>query len=144
MKKICVLTIILLGSGSLYSQDKPDKYTAFIKDGIEYKTDGKDTIVIVDPMPEFKGGKEKLVEYMSNNVKYPKTALKDKVEGKVLVSFIVASDGTIEDTKILKGIRQDLDNEALRVIKKMPKWLPGKQHGKAIRVSYSLPINFRL
>jgi len=144
MKIICVLTIILLGSISLYSQDKPDKYTAFIKDGIEYKTDGKDTIIIVDPMPEFKGGKEKLVEYISKNVKYPKTALKDKVEGKVLVNLIVASDGTIVDAKILKGIRQDLDNEALRVINKMPKWEPGKQHGKAIRVSYSLPINFKL
>lgn len=144
MKKIYVLIIILLTSVSVYSQDKADKYTAFIKNGIEYKTDGKDTIIIVDPMPEFKGGKEKLVEYISNNVKYPKTSRKDKVEGKVLVSFIVAADGTIVEAKILKGVRHDLDNEALRVVRKMPKWEPGKQHGKAIQVSYTLPINFRL
>lgn len=144
MKKICVLTIILLFSFSLHSQENLDKYTVFEKNGTVWKTNGKDTIVIADKMPEFKGGKAKLIEYITNNFKYPKSARRDKIEGKVIVDFLITEEGKITDVKIKKGVRQDLDNEAMRLIREMPRWNPGELNGKNIHVSYTLPINFTL
>jgi len=144
MKQTLILTIILLLPFSLFGQDKVDKYTSFFENGVEYKTDGKDTICIVDIMPEFKGGKEKLIKYLTANIKYPETATRDKIEGKVFVNFVVAADGKIIEEKVIKGVRDDLDNEALRVIRKMPRWKHGEQKGNAIRVSYTLPISFKL
>ena len=144
MIRLSTLMLFILTSTTLLGQGKSDEYIAFMKNGIEYQTNGKDTIIIVEPMPEFKGGMEKLGKYLGENLRYPKKAQKAHIEGKVLVSFIVAKDGTIRNAKIAKSVHPALDKEALRVVKKMPKWKPGEQNKNPISVSYSLPIDFKL
>lgn len=99
---------------------------------------------IAEKMPEFVGGEKALYAFLSENVRYPKMALENNVEGKVFVEFIVNSDGTISDVKVLRPAGFGMDEEAKRVIKSMPKWIPGKQGGKEVRVMYVIPINFSL
>ena len=143
MKYFLVLTGVLISFFS-FSQEVKNEYYKFSKNGIEFQTNGKDTICIVDPMPEFKGGKEKLSKFLSKNLNYPEKAYNDNIEGTVFVSFVVGKSGEIENVKIKKGIRKDLDNEALRVVMKMPKWKPGAQNGNPIPVQMTLPIVFKL
>jgi protein TonB len=99
---------------------------------------------IVEEMPEFPGGTEKLYEFLAKNIKYPQMAKDAGIQGVVFVNFIVYEDGHIGDIKVLRGIGGGCDEEAIRVVKKMPKWKPGKQRGKAVRVSFNLPIRFVL
>ena len=99
---------------------------------------------IVETMPAFRGGQQKLFEFIGNNVVYPKEAIDAGIEGRVFVEFYIEKDGTVTDGKVLKGIGYGCDEEALRVIGLMPKWSPGMQRGKAVRVRYTLPINFKL
>ncbi|MGB0887282.1 MAG: TonB family protein [Vicingaceae bacterium] len=99
---------------------------------------------VVDVMPEFKGGKEALMKYLGTNIKYPKEAAKENIEGLVWVSFIIDTKGTVKEAAVKTPIHTLLDNEALRVIKEMPKWTPGKHKGKNVSVKYTLPINFKL
>ncbi|MFI5203262.1 MAG: TonB family protein [Flavobacteriales bacterium] len=93
--------------------------------------------------PEFNGGNEAFVKYMQENIKYPAEAEKLKIEGKVYISFVVKSDGSITDAKILRSLQSDCDNEALRVIANMPKWKPGTKNGKPAEVTLTLPIAFK-
>ena len=95
-------------------------------------------------MPSFRGGNQKLLEFLGSNLVYPQEAKEAGVEGKVFVEFYIEKDGTVCDAKVLRGIGYGCDEEALRVIGLMPKWYPGKQRGKAVRVRYTLPINFKL
>jgi TonB family protein len=106
-------------------------------------TDDK-VYILVDVMPEFKGGTEALMKYLGNNVKYPKEAKENKIEGKVLVGFIIDTKGNIKEVNIIKTADELLDAEAVRVIKTMPKWKPGKQDGKKVNVKFVLPIAFKL
>ena len=99
---------------------------------------------IVEEMPAFPGGEAKLMEYVGKNVKYPQIARESGIKGRVFVSFVVEPDGSVSNVKVLRGIGGGCDEEAMRVVKAMPKWKPGKQRGKAVRVSYMLPINFQL
>ena len=99
---------------------------------------------IVEEMPAFPGGEAKLMEYVLKNVKYPQIARESGIKGRVFVSFVVEPDGSVSNVKVLRGIGGGCDEEAMRVVKAMPKWKPGKQRGKAVRVSYMLPINFQL
>jgi TonB family protein len=99
---------------------------------------------VVEQMPEFKGGMKKLVEYTNKNLRYPRGAAQRNVQGVVFVGFVVGRNGEIENTQILKGVDPALDGEALRVMNRMPRWNPGKQSGKAVKVRYSLPIRFDL
>lgn len=99
---------------------------------------------VVEQMPEFPGGMEALFKYMAENMKYPEDAKKQQVEGRVLVQFIVETDGSVSNTEVLTRVFPSLDAEAVRVINKMPKWIPGKQNGKVVRVKYVIPVNFRL
>lgn len=99
---------------------------------------------IVEEMPRYPGGEEALKKYIANTLNYPDVAKKEGIQGKVYVSFVVEKDGSVGDTKIARGVEPALDNEALRVVKTLPKWIPGKQKGKAVRVQYTLPINFAL
>lgn len=99
---------------------------------------------IEETMPAFRGGEQKLFEFIGNNVVYPQEAIDAGVEGRVFVEFYIEKDGSVTDGKVLKGIGYGCDEEALRVIGLMPKWSPGKQRGKAIRVRYTMPINFKL
>lgn len=101
--------------------------------------------VIVETMPEFPGGQQALFKYLSENVKYPAIAQENGIQGRVICQFVVNKDGAIVDVEIVRsGGDPSLDKEALRVIKSMPKWKPGKQRGKAVRVKYTVPVNFRL
>lgn len=99
---------------------------------------------VVEKMPEFPGGMKALMKYLDENINYPEAAKTQKVEGRVFVQFIVDPDGNINDTKILRGVSPALDAEAIRVISSMPKWNPGTQRGKNVRVRYTMPVNFSL
>ncbi|MBR5377736.1 MAG: TonB family protein [Bacteroidales bacterium] len=99
---------------------------------------------IVEEMPAFPGGEQKLMEYVGKNIKYPQIARESGIQGRVFVGFVVEPDGSVSNVKLLRGIGGGCDEEAMRVIKNMPKWKPGKQRGKAVRVSYQIPVMFRL
>ena len=124
---------------------------------IQFKLDGNDQkktaeqqkqsiepYKVVEEMPEFHGGQEAFMKFIIENVKYPPQAMKDNVQGKVLVNFIVMSSGKIENAKVIQSVNAELDNEALRVVKSMPVWKPGKQGGKVVDVEYTMPIQFKL
>ena len=99
---------------------------------------------VVEQMPSFPGGMEALMQYLAKNMRYPVEAQKNKVQGRVVVGFIVSKDGDIKKGHILRGVDPELDAEAIRVIESMPRWMPGMQRGKAVAVSYTLPVMFRL
>lgn len=99
---------------------------------------------IVEDMPEFPGGELALRKYIANAIKYPVIAQENGIQGKVYVTFVVDKDGGVSDARIARGVDPSLDKEALRVVNALPKWKPGKQRGKPVRVSYTVPINFVL
>ncbi len=99
---------------------------------------------IVEEMPQFPGGEKAMMEYVAKNVKYPQEAKDKEIQGRVFVGFIVEKDGSVNEVKVLRSIGGGCDEEAVRVVKAMPKWKPGKQKGEPVRVSYMLPINFKL
>ena len=98
----------------------------------------------VEVMPEYPGGMQALFEYMQNNIKYPVEAQKQKIEGRVIVAFIIEKDGSITDIHPLKAVHPLLDKEAVRMVSNMPKWKPGEVKGKTVRVSFALQVNFKL
>ena len=99
---------------------------------------------IVEQMPKFPGGEQAMMEYVSRNVKYPESAKENNLQGRVIVKFVIEKDGTVSNVEVGRGWGNELDDEAVRVVKAMPKWKPGKQDGKPVRVSFLLPINFKL
>ena len=99
---------------------------------------------IAEDMPAFPGGMEAMIQFISSNIKYPADAKKQKVDGRVLVKFVVEKDGSITEVKVIKPAFPSLDAEAIRVVKAMPKWKPGYQNGQAVRVQFAMPINFSL
>lgn len=99
---------------------------------------------IVEEMPSYPGGAEALYEYLNDNIRYPIVALESGISGRVYVQFVVEKDGSVSDVKVLRGIGGGCDEEAIRVVEKMPRWNPGKQRGRAVRVLYMVPINFTL
>lgn len=101
-----------------------------------------EVFAVVEDMPSFPGGN--VTKWIGKNVKYPVIAAENGIQGKVFVQFVIEKDGSITDVKVVRGVDASLDKEAIRVIQSMPKWKPGKQRGKPVRVSYTLPINFQL
>ena len=99
---------------------------------------------IVEDMPEFPGGEMALRTYIANAIKYPVIAQENGIQGKVYVTFVVGKDGSVSNASIARGVDPSIDKEALRVINTLPKWKPGKQRGKPVNVSYTVPINFQL
>jgi len=99
---------------------------------------------IVEEMPEFPGGMQKLADYLAKNIKYPQMARESGIQGRVFVNFVVEPDGSVSNVNVMRSLGGGCDEEAMRVVKSMPKWKPGKQRGKAVRVSYILPVNFKL
>lgn len=99
---------------------------------------------VVEQMPEYPGGMQALFEYLSQNLKYPEDAKQQKVEGRVIAIFVVETDGSISNVEVVKPVFPSLDAEAVRVLSDMPKWKPGMQSGKVVRVKYTVPINFSL
>ncbi|MGZ2368791.1 energy transducer TonB [Ancylomarina sp. YFZ004] len=110
----------------------------------EPEDDEEHIFVIVEEMPKFPGGDVELMKWISNSVKYPIIAQENGITGRVHMNFVINENGGIENIVVVRGVDPALDKEAIRVIKKMPKWKPGKQRGKAVKVSFSLPINFQL
>ena len=101
--------------------------------------------VVVESMPEFPGGAQAMMKYVAENIKYPVIAQENGIQGRVICQFVVNKDGSIVDVVAVRSSGEaSLDKEAIRVIKSMPKWKPGKQRGKPVRVKYTLPVNFRL
>ena len=99
---------------------------------------------VVESMPGFPGGDGARMKYLASNIKYPTLARESGIQGRVFVTFVVETDGRVTDVKILRGIGGGCDEEAVRVIKNMPKWNPGKQRGKSVRVQFNMPILFKL
>lgn len=99
---------------------------------------------IVEDMPEFPGGESALHSYIGKSIKYPVIAQENGMQGRVYISFVINAKGVVQDIKIARGVDPALDKEAVRVISKMPKWKPGKQRGKPVKVSFTVPINFVL
>ena len=99
---------------------------------------------IVEQQPLFPGGPAALMKYLSENTKYPVVAQENGVQGRVTVQFVVEKDGSISDVHVLRGVDPSLDKEAVRVVKSMPRWTPGKQNGITVRVNYRVPVLFRL
>ena len=110
----------------------------------EAKVDENGVYMVCDEMPEFPGGMAECMKWLGANINYPETAQKNGVQGRVIVQFVVNTDGSIIEPQVARGIDPELDAEALRLINAMPKWKPGKQQGKAVRVKYTLPIAYRL
>jgi len=99
---------------------------------------------VVETMPSFPGGDAELFKFLSSGVKYPVIAQENGIQGRVICQFVVNKDGSIVDVEVVRSVDASLDKEAIRVIKSMPKWSPGKQRGKSVRVKYTLPVNFKL
>lgn len=106
--------------------------------------DPNKVFLIVEQPPEFEGGNEAMAKFVGKNTKYPASARRMNIEGTVFVGFVIDADGKVSDAAVIKGISADCDKEALRVIQMMPKWRPGKQSGRAVRVKFVYPIKFKL
>jgi protein TonB len=99
---------------------------------------------VVEQMPEFPGCAAALMKWLSDNIKYPSIAEENGIQGRVVCTFVVERDGSVTDIQVARSVDPSLDKEAIRVLKKMPKWIPGKQNGSAVRVKYTVPVTFRL
>ena len=108
------------------------------------KADDKNVYDVVESMPIFPGGQGGLVSWLSQNIKYPAVAVENGIQGRVTVSFVVEKNGSISNVNVVKSVDPSLDNEAVRVVRSMPRWTPGKQNGQPVRVKYTIPVNFKL
>jgi periplasmic protein TonB len=118
--------------------DRNTKYPEPIVD------DETPVFTVVEQMPEFRGGDEARIKFLTNNIQYPREAKESGIQGTVYVTFVIAENGRVTDAKVLRGIGGGCDQEALRVVRLMPPWKPGKQAGKAVRVQFNMPIRFTL
>ncbi len=104
----------------------------------------QEIFTVVESMPEFPGGAEQMMIFIAKNIKYPPMARESGIQGRVFVNFVVEPNGSVSNVKVLRGIGGGCDEEAIRVVESMPKWTPGRQRGKAVRVSFNLPVRFTL
>ncbi len=135
-----VLLVIVFAPARANAQDKKEKTTQTHKD----TTTGDKVYEVCEQMPIFEGGDAALLKYLTDSVKYPELAKKHGVQGRVVIGFIVEKDGSLTDVKVLRHVDIALDAEALRVVKGMPKWIPGCQDEQLVRVRYNVPVSFRL
>lgn len=133
------------------SQDFTERLTAFHEQnqlmlpGVpQTDSQGGQIFMVVEQMPEFPGGQEGMMNYLSTNIVYPEQAVEEKIQGRVYIQFVINTEGGTEQLKILRGTHPLLDNEAYRVVQEMPAWQPGMQRGRPVSVSYTVPINFAL
>ena len=101
-------------------------------------------IAMVEQKPEFPGGKAAMYKWIADNIKYPASAVEKSLQGRVVVEFQITADGDIENVRVLRGLDPALDQEAVRLVKSMPRWRPGRNNGQPVRVSYLLPVTFKL
>lgn len=136
---------ISCSQGASEKQDAKEETVA--PDSVAAPTDGvaKDEVFMVtEQMPEYPGGMKELFKFLQDNLKYPENAMKNNVQGRVIVQFVVEKDGTPTEFKVARSVDPDLDAEALRVMKTMSKWKPGMQRGEVVRVKYTVPVSFKL
>ena len=136
-----------IGALDVKGNDDKDGEVLKLKETVaqpEPKPEVEKVFEVVEQMPSFPGGDKALLEYLSNNIKYPVVAQENGVQGRVVVSFVVEKDGSITDVKVVRSVDPSLDKEAARVVKSMPRWIPGKQNGSAVRVKYNVPVSFKL
>lgn len=134
-------------SGSLVSEEEVIEVAAVedVVTVINEEPDNDDMIYqIVEKAASFPGGKTALREFISKNVQYPVTALDEGISGIVIVSFVITKEGEIKNIEIKRSIRQDLDEEAIRIVKSMPKWIPAEHHGKKVNSKFTIPVSFKL
>jgi protein TonB len=110
----------------------------------EREEEEEEIFVVVENQPEFPGGQAAMMKFLSENIKYPVIAQENGIQGRVICNFVVERDGSITDVQVVRGVDPSLDKEAVRVIQSMPKWKPGMQRGKPVRVRFTLPVVFRL
>lgn len=141
MKKVWIVMVLvgLLSSSIATAQETIIPY----RPGCGPIDEGK-VYDVVEQMPSFPGGPNAMMEFISRTITYPVSALKQNLQGRVVVSFIVERDGSLSNAKVVKSVAPDMDKEALRVVKKMPRWIPGQQNGCKVRVKYTIPVTFRL
>jgi periplasmic protein TonB len=144
-KLYIVLTIIIISFFSInsYGQEIEAEEAPKVAPEIQ-KRDSNEIFVFVEDSPDFPGGIDSLFAFIHRVMIYPQEAQDSSIQGTVYVSFVVEKDGSLSDIKIIRGVCPSLNAEALRVMKMMPKWKPGKQRGKPVRVKFNMPIAFRL
>lgn len=131
-------------------QDDVDNFKAVqeqvqvVPEPVVEKHEPEKIFVAVEQPAEFPGGPAAMMKWLSNNIRYPESAQQNGISGRVVVKFVVEKDGSIGSPSIVKGVDRDLDQEALRVVKRMPKWQPGKNNGQPVRSYFNLPVTFRL
>jgi TonB family protein len=136
MKKLSIIFLLLLAVNFSFAQSKAPATSQPAK--------ATTVLTKAEQMPSFPGGEEKLYQFLSENIKYPTEALDKKIEGTVLVTFVVNENGKISDVRMAKRMANGMDQEAIRVVKMMPNWVPGMDNGKAVAVQYTLPVKFSL
>lgn len=138
-------TAVAIGSFDVKGNDEAAGEVLKAKEVIAQEKSVEEKVFdVVEQMPQFPGGDAALFEYLSTHIKYPTIAEENGVQGRVIVTFVVERDGSITDVKVVKSVDPSLDKEASRVVAGMPKWIPGKQNGSAVRVKYTVPVTFRL
>ena len=137
LRNILAITAMLISYSTIQAQ-------VVIEDNAVVKEDENQIFVFVEEYPEFPNGEENLYKYLGSNIKYPHEALENGIQGTVVVKFVVEKDGSISNVKAVRKIGGGCDEEAVRVVKRMPRWKPGKQSGKPVRTEFTLPIQFKL
>lgn len=134
-----------LAQSSVGALGKASDAAQHVFDGrVQEPTDTIIDVASMDVQPEFPGGMAAMYEYLGSTIHYPDSAFLEKVQGKVFVQFVVGSDGKVRDAEVRRGVRKDLDDEAVRAIRAMPDWKPGQMNGKAVATRFTVPINFNL
>lgn len=145
--KLTFLLFICFFAIAAHAQNRDSLKTPFQDDNTEVPIiveDSSSVFQIVETMPEFPGGQDKMYDFITKNLNYPKLAKENGIQGKVFVSFVVEKDGRISNVKCIKDIGSGCGEECVRIIKKMPNWKPGTQGGKFVRVQFNLPFIFKL
>ncbi|TNE78215.1 MAG: energy transducer TonB [Bacteroidetes bacterium] len=154
MKRILSLVLLLAGleyASAQVAQDPPpppppppvQMDTTHVSP-VEQKDTSDPVYNIVEVMPEFPGGLDSLFKFISHHIRYPRQARRKGIEGKVIIQFVITETGEVSEAKVVNSVGYGCDEEALRVINMLPKWTPGKQRGKAVKVRFNLPIRFKL
>ena len=136
--------ILFINTKEYVKNGKKELVSAVVKAKEPADESAEGAFDVVEQMPEFPGGSIELMKFLSENIKYPEAASKAGTQGRVVAQFIVEADGSISNVKVLKNVSDEIDAEAVRVIKAMPKWKPGMQKGQPVRVKYTIPVTFRL
>ncbi|MBP5328169.1 MAG: energy transducer TonB [Bacteroidales bacterium] len=136
LKSLLTIAAMLLSYSTIQAQ-------VVIEDTVVNEVE-EEIFVFVEDFPEFPNGEDNMYKYLGANIKYPKDALENGIQGTVVVKFVVEKDGTISNVKAIRKIGGGCDEEAVRVVKRMPRWKPGKQRGKPVRTEFTLPIQFKL